>query len=58
LCAAVGSYSGVGSRESEESAELTAMGAGRGEPQELTEEEEDAMVKGTDEGEKSTVAIG
>jgi hypothetical protein len=34
------------------------MGAGRGEPQEPTEEEEDAMIKGTDEGEKSTVAIG
>jgi hypothetical protein len=48
----------VGSRESEESAGLTAIGAGRGEPQEPTEEEEDAMIKGTDEGEKSTVAIG
>jgi hypothetical protein len=58
LCAAVGSYSGVGTRESKESTGLTAMGAGRGEPQESTEEEGDAMIKGTDEGEKSIVAIG
>jgi hypothetical protein len=28
------------------------MGVGRGEPQEPTEEEEDAMIKGIDEGEE------
>jgi hypothetical protein len=65
LYAAIGSYSGVASRESEDSAGLAAMGAGKklnsgtskgsgdwGEPQEPTEEEGDAMIEGAEEGEK------
>jgi hypothetical protein len=65
LYAAIGSYSGVGSRESEDSVGLATMGTGKklnsgtskgsgdwGEPQEPTGEEGDAMINGAEEGEK------